>query len=448
MAGRVLMGVVIVLASAAWAPAAMKTLVLKDGSTVTGDVSETAGGYLVKSKYGSREISRDDVAKVTDVMSFSEEYKQKLAGIDAKSADDHVKVGQWAYDRNQLSVAEKEVREALDIDKDHAKAKKLLELLTAGTGTGSVGPKEGTTGPDEPPAVKPGEIALAGPGDIQKIRLSELTSDENQLPIVFSNDVVKRFLKTPLGKEIADDAKALQRFQALTPAARAVRIRDAVAGTADAADILKDVAVKSDPRVIVRMREKVWTRVALRCGSRECHGGAKLNGVIRLVNRPDAGAAAAYTNFILLDGMVGKTGDRLIDRNEPERSLLLQYGLPNDLPPKDGQLRHAKVKGWLPLYKNTGDGAYQDVLRWISSLRKDRGDLSLDYTAPEGVKLDFGGSLEGVLQPAKPLGGSGGDTKDDGSDKVPETQPEPGPDTGAPAPPEKPADPGAASGAP
>jgi uncharacterized protein YdbL (DUF1318 family) len=87
MAGKTFRSVVIILASAAWAQAEMKTLQLKDGSSVTGDVSETAGGYLVKSKYGSREISKSDVAKITVAMSFTDEYKQKLTGIDAKSAE-------------------------------------------------------------------------------------------------------------------------------------------------------------------------------------------------------------------------------------------------------------------------------------------------------------------------------------------------------------------------
>lgn len=403
MAGKAFLSVVVILASAAWAQAEMKTLQLKDGSSVTGDVTETPGGYTVKSKYGSREISKDDVVKVSAVVSFQDEYKQKLAAIDPKSAEDHYKLADWAYNANQAAIAEKEVRRALEIDKDHAGAKSLLELLTAGTGSSEAG-TGGTTGSAETP-VKHGEIRLANAADIQRVRLAELFSDENQLPIEFRNNVAKRFLDSKSGKDIAADPKALLRFQATPLGAKAVQMRDAVEGESDADDIKKDIVIKGDPRVVAKMRLTIWPLVASRCGSRECHGGAKLNGSVRLANRGDMGTPGAYANFILLEGTVVSHGDRLIDRNEPDRSLLLQYGLPNDVPAKEGQLRHPKAKGWTPLYKNDRDPSYRTVLAWISSLRRDRPAMALEYAAPEGVTLDFGGSTDALLKPAEPLGG-------------------------------------------
>jgi hypothetical protein len=434
MAGKTFLSVVIILASAAWAQAEMKTLQLKDGSSVTGDVSETAGGYLVKSKYGSREISKSDVVKIADVVSFLDEYKQKLAGIDAKSAEDHFKLADWAYNNNQPGVAEKEARQALEIDKEHSGAKKLLELLTAGTtagdgGTG--GTKDGATGQTSPP-VKPGEIRLVNAADIDRIRLAELFDDENQLPIVFQNNVAKRFLESESGRDIASDPKALARFHVAQLGFKAVQMRDAVEGQPNAEDIKKDIVVKSDPRVVAKMRASVWPLVASRCGNRDCHGGAKLNGVVRLVNRGDEATSVAYTNFVLLDGTVNKSGDRLIDRNEPERSLLLQYGLPNTIPPQVGQSRHLKVKGWIPLYKNESAEAYRTALAWIRSLRKNAPATTLEYKAPDGVTLDFGGSTDGLLKGAEPLGGKSDD--DGGSDKAPEAKPEKSPGTGGMAP--------------
>ena len=429
MAGKMVLGVMVLLASAAWARGEMKTLQLKDGSSVTGDVTETAGGYLVKSRYGSREISRGDVAKVTDALTFMDEYKQKLAGIDAKSAEDHFKLGEWAYGSNQAGVAEKEVRQALAIDKEHAGAKKLLDLLTAGTGPGpGDGGTEGSTGTTGTTGtVKPGEFRLVVAADIDKIRLTELSANENQLPIQFRNGAEKRFLETKAGQKIAMDPNALQRFRSATPVAKALQIRDALETETEGADILKDVVVKADPRVMARMRAEVWPLLPQTCGSAKCPGGAKLNGAIRLVGRTDAGAPGAYTNFVILDGAVDKKNQRVIDRNEPTRSLLLQYGLPNDSAPEEEQLRHPKVKGWFPTYKSRGEQAYRTVLGWIGSLRKDRPGVALEFTPPEGVKLDFGGSLEGILQPVEPLGGAGADQPANGGPPPipgPETMPE------------------------
>jgi len=79
------------------------------------------------------------------------------------------------------------------------------------------------------------------------------------------------------------------------------------------------------------------------------------------------------------------------------------------------------------------------VLAWIKSLRKDRPALSLDYAGPEGVTLDFGGSTDGLLKGAEPLGGplkgDAGAEEPDATTKpakdVPEAVPAPAPAPGA-----------------
>ena len=63
MRKNALLGCVGVLLVAAGALAEMKTLLLKDGRRITGDVTRTAAGYRIEMALGSLNFTRDQVLK-------------------------------------------------------------------------------------------------------------------------------------------------------------------------------------------------------------------------------------------------------------------------------------------------------------------------------------------------------------------------------------------------
>ena len=82
------------------------------------------------------------------------------------------------------------------------------------------------------------------------------------------------------------------------------------------------------------------------------------------------------TNFYLLtQTKVG--GIPMIDRNNPEESLLLQWGLPREEAkfgaPED-------IKNWRPYFKDPKDERYTKMLSWIKSLIRANQDSTYDLT--------------------------------------------------------------------
>jgi len=109
------------------------------------------------------------------------------------------------------------------------------------------------------------------------------------------------------------------------------------------------------------------------CATSGCHGtfqGAKFSLIA-----PADSEAAMYTNFYTLQSYLKKApaaagganvfgrGElRIIDRQMPAQSLLLQYGLP----PAIAELDHPEVPNYRAPYRGFNDARYQQVLRWIS----------------------------------------------------------------------------------
>jgi hypothetical protein len=88
--------------------------------------------------------------------------------------------------------------------------------------------------------------------------------------------------------------------------------------------------------------------------SASSHGGFQL---LRLQpNREDT----VYTNFHRLHAARTDDGD-MVDREKPERSLLIQYGLPQDR----AATPHPQTPGWRAGLRDESDPTYQLLQRWI-----------------------------------------------------------------------------------
>jgi hypothetical protein len=121
------------------------------------------------------------------------------------------------------------------------------------------------------------------------------------------------------------------------------------------------------------------------CATSGCHGGP---GAVKFsLIQPSESDAATYTNFYLLqrykkeskqasESLFARGDLRMIDRQRPEQSLLLQYALPGSIAAQD----HPDVLNYKPALRNVNDPRYKLVLDWISSIRP----VEPDY----GIQLD------------------------------------------------------------
>ena len=117
---------------------------------------------------------------------------------------------------------------------------------------------------------------------------------------------------------------------------------------------------------------------------REHFGKGQIEG-FKLMPRGADGKRIEMTNFyILTQTTIG--GKRMIDRNTPEDSLLLQWGLPRD----QAKFPAPQVDGWRPQFKDTKDDRYVKLVNWIKMLYPSNQDKDYDITyspiAMEGEK--------------------------------------------------------------
>lgn len=91
------------------------------------------------------------------------------------------------------------------------------------------------------------------------------------------------------------------------------------------------------------------------------------------------------TNFYILSQTL-IDGKRMIDRNAPEESLLLQWGLPL----KDAKFPAPAVPKWRPYFKGPDDPRFKDMVKWIESMHRfnQDSDYGIDYKLPEVKKAE------------------------------------------------------------
>lgn len=382
---------------AAAAIGATEVVTLKTGRKITGEVTKTADGYEVKTKLGVIVFAAEQVASIEEFISPDLEYEQRRAKMDPKTAADHLALGQWAFGKGLLEISRKELKAALALKADYEKARALLKQVEArikatGTSTGGNGPKTvpRTTDVGVGPRVKP--TWLVPMEDVYKIRMAEFSGDpeKEKVRVSFRNDVVKRFVNSMRGKNDFKDPNAERQFLGISPLRKA---RYMIQKTSrDSTRIRDDILINSDPRFMISFRRGVWPIVAQHCATAQCHGGEKPKGGLKLF-KIAANVKVDYTNFVLLDGFLSR-GWRLVDRSNPEKSLLLEYGLPK----AQAQKKHPTKT--VPAFSSRKASGYKRVLKWIEDeLNGPRHpDYRVKYQPPLGMKI------YGKAEPSSPKG--------------------------------------------
>jgi hypothetical protein len=165
-------------------------------------------------------------------------------------------------------------------------------------------------------------------------------------------------------------------------------------------EMRRDVIIQNDPPAMLEFRQRIQPFVLNNCATSGCHGTVQ-PAKFSLITPGDS-EAAMYTNFYTLQRHVKKAptaGDnvfghgelRIIDRQMPAQSLLLQYGLP----PAIAEFDHPEVPNFRAPYRGLNDARYQQVLRWISE--------SLVPVPPDyGFTVGPAAASQPATQPAPP----------------------------------------------
>ena len=358
-----------------------KIVHLTDGRSITGDVVETDDGYRIQTDTYSLTVAKDDVRSIEAVRSPMDSYREKAAAIDPNNADAHVDLARWAIKLELYEPAHEQLSKALELKPDHEVAKLLLTIteqkLEEGDGGEEPGDQTGEAPANGETAKGAGGFPLISREDINRIRFEELREGE-RVPVRFKNDVVDRFIKMMAGREEFEKPQADRRFKALPRVQQALYMRPRIDRMPEMED---DIRVLTNPAFMREFQSRVWPIVQNFCATTDCHGGAKPKGGLIFVRRGAGNEQVAYTNYIILDGFMHK-GRRLIDRDRPEDSLLLQYGLPREQSKYDHPTRIT------PAFTSREKTTYKRIFQWISQLQGPmHPDYRLNYKPPFGMKL-------------------------------------------------------------
>lgn len=327
-----------------------------------------------------------------------ETYAKKLSQIDPKDAEAHVGIARWAMENNHLDIAAKELKTAIELQPNNERAQLLLRQVQA-----RQTPDEAASEPkkEEPVATTPAPASPTAGGEfvsedeIYRIRLFELKKGES-VSVDFRNKVIDRFFDKMRGIEEFKDPTAQSKFKALPRHRQLQIITDRI--DQDDREIRDDLLIKTDPKFMKDFRTGVWSIMTQSCSQVQCHGAATGKGGLKLFNVPGKSERADYTNFLIMS-LWEKDGQRLIDRNDNDSSLVLQYGLPAGL----ARLRHPKPIS--PIFASSKAANYKRCEDWIKSLEGTMPpNYRTTYQPPVGRKLQGGASAALGLNPTPASG--------------------------------------------
>ncbi|MCK4624806.1 MAG: hypothetical protein KAV00_05815, partial [Phycisphaerae bacterium] len=303
-------------------PAQKQVIICKDGRRLEGEVTKVKDGYQIRMKGGTVVIAKDQVLKVEDVVTVEDELTKRLAKLDSRDAEGHYLVARWAYDQNLLTDSRKILKKVLKLNPKHEDAPKLLKLVN--TGIAKSGDTTTPTTTTKNGGKKPAPSKFLTKEDIYRIRLMELKSDD-RVSVQFRNKVLQRFIKSMRGSGDFENRGFENKFRGYNRVKQVLYILEWT--DRDNATIRDDILIKTDPKVIKEFRARIWPIIAKSFASPSCYGGVKPRDGLKLFNIPLTDERVLYTNFYILHKWE-RNGRRMIDRDNPEMSLLLQYGLP------------------------------------------------------------------------------------------------------------------------
>jgi len=415
MCRRTLIAVACLLAVSVSALGQTMKVTFKDPNRrpITGKVEKTDDGtkYKITVFVGGKPVmvqtvDAKDVKLMERVLTPEEIYQQKLKTISPGDANARFKLGEWAFGQGMLKIAEYELEQALKIKPNHESAKLLLKQvkakIAAGTGSPNGGNNGGTT-------ILPANTAerklMITERDLNRIRLGELAYGR-YVRKAFLGQIVEFRSREPA--RVAFNNKVQARFVDMMRNDEEFRVNPKAAGEAfrrwkadeqfwyimeriERSDwaIKDDLVVKTDPKSIKTFHRAVWPMLAKSCGSTQCHGAEKGKGQFKLFSIKANDTLGLYSNFMILD--MFKKGGKMIDRDYPRESRLLEAGLP----PTEAKWKHpAKAKA-TPTFTSVTGARYKNVLQWIESLKgPPRPFYGVKYKLPFGPDPDADNPLK------------------------------------------------------
>ena len=276
------------------------------------------------------------------------------------------------YQQGKYKEADAANDKALQLDPTLSDAQLLHKILQSKLADAPTG---GANGKSEGPAKAANGFKLLNQQQISMIRLQEMSNNETnvrgKVPVKTLQTFWNDYVKTQVGADLS--TTAYNNF--INPLNFAQQVR--AIKQSNMPQLAQTIEITSDPADMIAFRNSVHPWILQNCATSACHGGEKA-GKLRLYHPPGpANDAALYTNFYILSTYAPADGGKLLDRDQPEKSNLLQYALPKVT------AAHAHP-GSLDVHRfgETGNAEYQNIENWIKGLAYPQPQYGIIYELP------------------------------------------------------------------
>lgn len=309
-----------------------------------------------------------------------EQYRQMRAELENDDLDGRYRLAYTMYEKKwfDLSLAELSALEREFPDSDKVRTLKnvvqtRIDRETDTTSRPAPVPKSNNNSNDNDNVnivtESPGSEQLLTEEQINMIRVYEVDLDAQPKVTVPPETIEKLFQTYASDDRLDKDQRAFRRL----PGHEQLNILFDL----QARELYGDVVIRQDSPAIRAFRSQLHQRYALNyCATTGCHGGTSPGGLFLFRIQPNSDETV-YTNFYILNQMQ-KTQGAMIDRDEPHRSLLLQYGLKRDA----AATPHPEVPGWRPQFIDEQDKRFVTYTDIIDQLWKPAPEYGISYRPP------------------------------------------------------------------
>ncbi|MCC7408811.1 MAG: hypothetical protein IT442_12115 [Phycisphaeraceae bacterium] len=348
------------------------TITTADGRVLEGEVVAQDDQQVTLRITGlDTSIARSDISQITYIASLEEQYQQRRGELADDDLAGRYRLALWLFDNKLYDQSEQELdklKERLTaedqpdadllrrIDILGAALEKRLKLLRQAEEAAQQERAMLDT-PAANPDAAAGDQRLT-PAQINRIRLHEVDLAERprvRVPRDVIDDLLVRYADRDIVPKGREDQAKLLASPGWMQLDLIFRLR--------AREYYDRVEIVDDPPPLRTFRTDIHQRYVLNyCGSNNCHGGTEPVGGLHVLRVYPNRVDTVYTNFFRLQSLHADEWE-MLDRAKPERSVLLQLGLPR----VKALFPHPDVKGWRPLFASEHDPLYQLMLTWLRS---------------------------------------------------------------------------------
>lgn len=354
---------------------------LKDGRRYTGPVVRQNAEEVVISIAGiPKPFATEEIDRLEVLQPLMERYA-KLRDAVGSDPDQIVNLAEWLQQRGKYELALTEVLRALAVDKNNGPAIKLKALLEQQIILKSKRvPREQE--PATPAAAKPAPdkgplFPVLSKTDIELMKVYETNLDEKPRVIIGRPTITKMLQKYaghPLVPVTREGRETVLRQPPLEVLDLMFKLQ--------AREFYSDVEVLDQPRAFPVFREQICRKWLVNsCSTTLCHGGMEAGRLVLRNHSPNSDQTV-YTNFYILSKFKLSDGTGLVNWEEPEKSPLVQMGLPRDKSRRPHPEVAHGVSGrdmFKPVFQSTEDVQYKEVVAWMKSLYRPRPEYPISY---------------------------------------------------------------------